>query len=520
MMIDAVMPENLAGLRIHMVGAKGTGMAALAEVLAAHGAILSGSDVADVFYTDAILNALGVSMHVGFDAALLPADVALVVHSAAYARDANPELLEAARRGLAILNYPEALGALSRRYDSSGIAGVHGKTTTTAFAGSLASALGLPATVLAGSAVASFGGRSTMIAGDSYFIAETCEYRRHFLNFRPRRIVLTSIESDHQDFYPTFEDIYAAFLDYLRLLPKGGELIYCADDAGAARAARDIRSERPDILFTSYGETADGDYRVSDYLSDSGEARFRLAGFAGDFILRVPGRHLALDATAALALVFSIFRDAKDAEDGEVHRTADGARPSAWSPMAEDIVRARSALALFAGSKRRSEILGEAGGVLFMDDYGHHPTAVRETIRGIKEFWPSRRLVVDFMSHTYSRTKALFGEFAACLDEADALVMHGIYASAREKADPDVTGRSLFEEVKRRDVSTGRSRPLFYSETVLGGIDEVAALLEPGDLFLTMGAGDNWKLGVALKDLRASADRRSSTGARTNKDER
>jgi UDP-N-acetylmuramate--alanine ligase len=503
MMLDTVLPEKLQGLRIHMVGAKGTGMAALAEILTASGARLSGSDVADVFYTDAILEALGVSMHVGFNSSLLPADAALVVHSAAYARDANPELLEAARRGLPILSYPEALGALSRRYDSSGIAGVHGKTTTTALAGSLASALGIPATVLAGSAVSSFGGRSTMIAGRRYLVAETCEYRRHFLNFKPRRIVLTSIESDHQDYYPTFEDIYSAFLDYLRLLPEGGELIYCADDAGAASAARDVRSERPDIILTPYGETASGDFRVEEYRSGSGEARFCLAGFEGDFILRVPGRHLALDAAAAAALAFSLLRDSRGGRIG-----------------AEDVARARSALALFSGSKRRSEILGEAGGILFMDDYGHHPTAVRETIRGIKEFWPGRRLVVDFMSHTYSRTKALFGEFAACLDEADALVMHGIYASAREIADPEVTGRALFEEVKRRDSSSGRSRPLCYSETVLGGLAEIAASLEPGDLFLTMGAGDNWKLGVALKELLGGTDRRTGIAASPKKEKR
>jgi len=488
------LPENLSGLRIHLVGAKGTGMAALAEILAARGAILTGSDVADVFYTDSILSAIGVGMSVGFEASHVPAGADFVVHSAAYSRDSNPELLEAARRGTPMLNYPEALGALSRHRDSSGICGVHGKTTTTAFAGSVAAALGLPATTLAGSAVASFGGRSTRIAGDRYFIAETCEYRRHFLNFRPRRIVLTSIESDHQDFYPTFGDIYAAFLDYLRLLPAGGELIYCADDPGAARAAKEISLERRDLALTPYGETAAGAYRVAGYRAGSGEARFSLQGFPGDFALKVPGRHLALDATAALALAFSIARD------------ADGAGGRDWAPSAAQLEASRGALAAFAGSKRRSEILGEAGGILFMDDYGHHPTAVRDTILGIKEFWPGRRVVVDFMSHTYSRTKALFEDFAACLDGADALVMHGIYASAREKPDPEVTGRGLFEAVKRRDSAAGRSRPLFYSESVLGGIDEVSAALRPGDLFLTMGAGDNWKLGAALKERLETSD--------------
>jgi UDP-N-acetylmuramate--alanine ligase len=486
--VASILPDSLSGLRIHLVGAKGTGVAALAEILSSLGARLSGSDIADVFYTDDILSALGVAMNIGFEATNLPADAAIVIHSAAYPRDSNPELLEAARRGLPILSYPEAIGALSRRSISAGICGVHGKTTTTAFVGSLASALGLPATVLAGSAVASFGGRCTVIHGDRFFVAETCEYRRHFLNFRPARIVLTSIESDHQDFYPTFEDIYRAFLDYLRLLPKAGELIYCADDPGAARAAAEIMAERADLKLTPYGETAEGDYRLSNYHVGSGKATFCLAGFPRDFSLRVPGRHLALDAAAALALAISILRETQGSE---------AIRPA-------DLDAAVAALAVFSGSKRRSEVLGEAGGVLFMDDYGHHPTAVRDTISGIKEFWPERRLVVDFMSHTYSRTKALFSEFASSLDGADAVVMHGIYASAREKPDPEVTGRGLFEAARGR---SKKDKPFFYYEGVLEGEVELVSFLKPGDLFLTMGAGDNWKLGEALiKDLAARSE--------------
>lgn len=490
------LPDSLAGLRVHLVGAKGTGMSALAEILSARGAILSGSDVPEVFYTDAILKALGVDLGVGFDADHLPPETSLVVHSAAYARDVNPELIEAARRGLPVMNYPEALGALSRRSDSSGIAGVHGKTTTTALAGSIIAALRLPATVLAGSAVSSFGGRSTIVRGDRYFVAETCEYRRHFLAFRPRRIVLTSIESDHQDFFPTYADIYSAFLDYLRLLPMGGELIYCADDEGSSSAAREIALERPDIAMTAYGESADGPFRLAGYAAGGGEATFRLAGFDLDFILRVPGRHIALDAAAAIALALSL--------SGCEKRAADRVREGFVSE-AEDLAAVREAVAGFSGSKRRAEILGEAGGVLFMDDYGHHPTAIRETIRGIKEFWPQRRLVVDFMSHTYSRTKALFHEFAGSLDGADAIVLHGIYASARERADPAVSGRRLFEEAEKRKPS----RPAFYFDGVLEGLDRIAASLRPGDLFLTMGAGDNWRLGAALLErLQAEGSRR------------
>jgi len=141
--------------------------------------------------------------------------------------------------------------------------------------------------------------------------------------------------------------------------------------------------------------------------------------------------------------------------------------------------------------------LGEAGGVIFMDDYGHHPTAIRDTIEGIRQFWPGRRLVVDFMSHTYSRTKALFHEFASCLDRADLAVLHKIYPSAREIPDPELSGRLLFEAVERSRRRAGGGETLFFDE-VLDGLDALDAMLEPGDLFLTMGAGDNWKLGAEL----------------------
>lgn len=494
-MSTSELPERLTGLAIHLVGAKGTGMAALAEILAARGARLSGSDVADTFYTDSILAGLGVRMSVGFEAGHLPLDAAMVIHSAAYRRDQNPELLEAERRGLPILVYPEALGALSTHRDSSGIAGVHGKTTTTAMAGSVAKALGLPATILAGSAVGSFGGRSTLMAGDRYFIAETCEYRRHFLHFSPGRIVLTSVESDHQDYYPTYADILTAFIEYGRRLSSGGELIYCADDPGAVEVADALAKERADIVMTPYGKSATGPWRLEWYRAGKGLASFKLEGLPGEFALRVPGEHLALDATAAVALGLSLLR---------TERGCPSELPPDQVLAATDLESLRAGLLSFSGSKRRAEILGEAGGVLFMDDYGHHPTAIRETIRGIKAFWPDRRLVVDFMSHTYSRTSALFGDFVASLDGADKVVLHRIYASARETADPSLSGRTLFEAVARRRRSLGRDEAddMRYYEDILDGEGELSGWLQEGDLFLTMGAGDNWKLGKALLEGR------------------
>lgn len=481
-MLSSSQMGDLKGRKVFLVGAKGTGMTALAEILSSRGAQLAGSDVPDVFYTDAILGSIGVDLVAGFDASLLPDDCGLVIHSAAYSRDSNPQLVEAARRGLPILSYPEALGALSRLQPSSGIAGVHGKTTTTAIAGSIARAMGLEATVIAGSAVSNFGGRSTMIGGLHHLIAETCEYRRHFLNFSPGRIVLTSVEPDHQDYYPAYADIAKAFEEYLESLPRGGGLIWCADDPGAHDVAHRAFAARPDIRSIPYGEKASGPYRLLSYEAGEGRAVFRLAGFDVDFELGLPGRHLALDAIAALALCLDVAEEGAAGAGRDPRLVAEAAR----------------AISSFSGSKRRSELVGEAGGIIFMDDYGHHPTAIAKTLEGIREFWPSRRLVVDFMSHTYSRTKALLGDFAVSLDLADRVVIHGIYASAREAQDPEVSGEILAARISARADRARHGGKVLYFEKPLDAVEGLLAELRPGDLFLTMGAGDNWKLGESL----------------------
>ncbi len=189
---------------------------------------------------------------------------------------------------------------------------------------------------------------------------------------------------------------------------------------------------------------------------------------------------MAMDAVAALALV-----DALVAEDSEV-----GTLRRGWTPERLEAVRA--SLESFRGSRRRSEIVGESGGVLVMDDYGHHPTAIRTTLRGLKSFYPQRRLVVSFMSHTYTRTAALLDEFASSFADADILFLHRIYGSAREQYSGGVDGHVLFERTK------AKGGVVHYVDEPLDALDELIGELKEGDLFLTLGAGDNWKLGRAV----------------------
>ena len=486
---------------VYFVGIKGTGVCALAEFLHGQGVRTRGSDVPEAFYTDAILGELGIPFHESFDPAHIDDDIDLVVHSAAYDAENNVELAEARRRGIPVSTYPDALGAYSAGFDSSGVAGVHGKTTTTAMCGCLARALGLPARVLVGSAVGSFGGKSTLVLGDRYFVAETCEYRKHFLAFRPNRIILTSVESDHQDFFPTYESIRDAFVEYCRLLPPGGQLIYCADDPGAAEVADIVRGEGRGVELVPYGFSVDGDYglasyRVSDDPIVGGTAAFRLNAFPEDLFLRVPGRHQALNAAAALALAGVLLKE----------EFGDG-----WND--ERRAAARGALGEFTGSKRRAELVGCAGGIVFMDDYGHHPTAIRSTLEGIRSFYPSRRIVVSFMSHTFTRTSALLDDFADSLSGADVLFLHRIYASARERFDGRLDGMSIHEKIAGfRGV---RAVPVLrYVDEPLEAIEPLKGVLRPGDLFLTLGAGNNWPLGVRLFEYYRGLDGDRAGGAR------
>ncbi|MDR2630213.1 MAG: UDP-N-acetylmuramate--L-alanine ligase [Spirochaetaceae bacterium] len=466
------------GARVYFIGIKGTGMCALAELLAHSGVFISGSDRDEVFYTDGILQDLGIPYHESFSPEHIPPGIDLVVYSAAYSFDTNPEMAEARNRGIPMLKYSDALGAYSVGFDASGIAGVHGKTTTTALAGTMIRSLALPAQVLAGSAVSAFGGHSTLKLGNKYFVAETCEYRKHFLAFHPRRVVLTSVEGDHQDFYPTYGSIRDAFIEYVRLLPLGGELIYCADDPGAREVAERIAREERGIALIPYGFTAPGDFGISALQVAGERLRMKVRCFPGELRLRIPGRHSALDATAALALVDSLVKN----EGG-------------WTEEKQE--KFRSGLEDFRGSRRRSEIVGEYGGILFMDDYGHHPTAIRTTLEGLKEFYPHRRLVVSFMSHTYTRTASLLDEFAASLEKADMVILHKIYASARESYQGGVTGRTLFE--KTQSLRDG----VYYMDEPEDAMEMLKQILKSGDLFLTLGAGDNWKLGKALADYYA-----------------
>jgi len=480
---------------VYCVGIKGTGVCAIAELINKAGAKVSGSDISEEFYTDAILKKLNIPFFEDFDPSHISKDINLIIHSAAYSADSNPELKRAEELNIPSVKYTDALGAWSSKFDSTGVCGVHGKTTTTAMCGVLMRAAGLPAQILVGSAVIDFDGMSTLTLpedGESkikskYFIAETCEYRKHFLSFHPKRIILTSVESDHQDYFPTYESIRDAFTEYCRLLPEGGQLFYCADDAGASEVARIIEKDMfpsgkiKNVKLIPYGFTASGDYRIVSAKTENARTVFSLAGFEGGIKLSIPGSHEVLNAAAALALTTEISKD----ENG--------------NPLASGQFQSvKNALENFKSTKRRSEIIGEARGIIFMDDYGHHPTAIKTTLDGLKKFYPGKRLIVSFMSHTFTRTAYLLEEFSKAFDDADIVFFHKIYASARENYKGGVNGNTLYERTAAVRNKKNTSKDTYYFEEYGDAFKPLCEILKSGDIFLTLGAGNNWPLGVKL----------------------
>ncbi len=424
-----------------------------------------------------------------------------VIYSSAYNAEKNPDLREAERKGIPSLLYSEALGAISRSAYSSGVCGVHGKTTTTGLVGTILKNLDLPSQVLAGSIISSFGDSCTMtsssfekksgdrgMSGNSYFVAETCEYQRHFMAFCPQKIILTSVESDHQDYYPTYNDIRDAFVDYICKLPLNGQLIYCADDKGACEASAIAHDRRKDIELIPYGEKASGDYKIEFGRVENGMHYFEIACL-GECAICVPGNHNVRNAAAAIALCCELIK-------------------SSGSDVLHNRQKIIDGLKNFCGGRRRSEIVGRkktplGQDVIFIDDYGHHPTAVNTTLAGYREFYKNHKIIVDFMSHTYTRTAALLEEFASSFESADTVVINKIYGSARENAGAaNVSGEILAQRTALHH------NDVHYCKEFEEAADFVLSLLNKdsgvqypdGYLVVTMGAGDNWKVGKLVME--------------------
>ncbi len=458
---------------VHFVGVAGAGMASLAELVLRGGGRASGCDVNPGETGDA-LRALGAEVWQGHDPVHVATAVA-VVTTAAVPQE-HPELAEARRRGIPVLKRAAALGAIVNRGTVVAVAGTHGKTTTTAMTATVLAEAGLNPTAFVGGQVPAWG--SGLRSGsDSLFVVEADEYDRSFYTLRPGIAVVTTVEADHLDVYGSLEAIEDAFAEFLEPLPQHGLLLACVDDPGArrllARFGRFGRGRR-----VGYGLDRAAALRAVDVETRGRGSRCivqRDGESLGELVLRVPGVHNlrnALGATGA-ALELGVGFD----------------------------VAAR-ALAGFGGVARRFQELGEARGVLVVDDYAHHPTEVAATIAGARAAHPNRRLVAAFQPHLYTRTRDFAEGFGAALARADQVWVTDVYP-AREAPIEGVDG-----EIVARAARDAGGREVHYHAEVDTLPEALAGALRPGDLCLMLGAGSITTAAHALVErLRGEEER-------------
>ncbi len=462
--------------QIHFVGIGGTGMCGLAEILLTLGYDVTGSDLSTGTEAVERLTRLGARVSAGHDAGHV-AGADLMVISSAIAAD-NPEVVAARRTGLPILKRGQMLAEIMRLKYGVAVAGAHGKTTTTSLIGHVLFCAGLDPTVVVGGRVRSLESNARL-GGGNIFVAEADESDGSFLEIRPTVAVVTNIDREHLDHYRNVDAIQDAFLSFIAGVPFYGAAVLCADDP-RVRAIRP-QVNRPVIL---YGFSPEANVRASHARCDGRQSRFAVwvdDREIGEFQVPLPGQHNILNALACIAVAFFL----------EV--------PS------EEI---RDALASFEGVGRRFETRAQAAGVTHLDDYGHHPTEIRAVLRAAREVFGTRRLVVLFQPHRYTRTAALHAEFAGAFADADLVVLTDIYA-AGEMPIQGVTG-----EVLRDQITVGSRVRVIYAPTEEAAVTAVSEALQAGDVLLTLGAGSVWRWGDAA--MQRLAERRPAPhGSRT-----
>ena len=448
--------DNLPELpaRVHFVGVGGIGMSGLARILHAWSCPVSGSDAARSDQTDALMLE-GIEVTIGHTALDHAAQADLVVISTAIRPD-NPEVLAARDAGKPVVKRARLLGLLARARICVAVAGSHGKSTTSGMLTIALQALGREPSYAIGAVIGSTGTNAAPGDGEA-MVVEADEFDRSFLQLRPDIALVNNIEFDHPDIFEDQAAYDDAFRQFAGLIRPGGTLIYAADDPGSARAFAGL-DLGADVRIVTFGESEGVDWRL--VTTEGGYEIVDVWGNSTPLALSIPGRHNARNATGAVAAL-------------------------AWLSIRPG--EAIAAVERFTGIGRRFELKGEADGVLVIDDYAHHPSEVRATLTAAVERYPDRRIVAIFQPHTYSRTRALLGDFADAFSAADHVVVLDIYPS-RETDSLGVSSHDLVALLPGA-VASGN-----LDET----LDYLAGELHPGDVALTLGAGDVTSLGYRI----------------------
>jgi len=460
------MSENIlkTAQKIHFIGIGGIGISAIARMLLLEGKNVSGSDRDDTKVTQELAKA-GAKIFIGANKDNIPADIDLVIYTVAIPAD-NAELIEAKNRGTVMLTYPETLNIISKQKYTIAVSGTHGKTTVTAMVAKVMIDAGLDPTVIVGSLI----GDTNFIMGKSkYLVVEADEYKKSFHNLEPSILVINNLDLDHLDFYKDLADIQDSFLHLAKKLPSDGFLI----------CNTKLPNLQPIIAGVKPARLHSGGCQIVDYSQLELKEK-----------LLVPGEHNRQNAKTALAVAKALGVDLKKAE---------------------------KSLTQFTGTWRRFEYKGKTkSGALVYDDYAHNPQKVAAALQGAREMFPDKRIVVVFQPHLFSRTKLLLNEFARAFNDADEIILTPIFP-AREAFDPTISSEILAEKIRKKKIQPpnplvrGESESPSLTRGGLGGVSSFSnfeqienylkSSLGPSDLLLTMGAGEQYKIGEALLTL-------------------
>jgi len=443
---------------IHFVGIGGIGMSGIAEVLLNLGYRISGSDMKETEVTRR-LQTLGCDIDYGHRRENVKEADVVVVSSAI--RPNNPELEVANERLIPVIPRAEMLAELMRMKVGIAIAGTHGKTTTTSLIATVLGAAGFDPTVVIGGRLNSIGSNAKLGQGE-FLVAEADESDGSFLKLMPTIAVVTNIDPEHLDYYKGIEEIKEAFLHFLNKIPFFGLAVLCLDHPN-------IQSLLPKLKkrFTTYGLTAQADFHAEEIEFDGLSAAFEVLYHrekVGRLRIRMPGLHSVYNALAAVATAFELDIPFKTVQE---------------------------ALKDFGGIQRRFQIKGEKKGVLIVDDYGHHPVEIIATLKAAKTGW-KRRVIAVFQPHRYTRTQTLFQDFLAAFYDADILILTDIYAAGEDRIE-GIESKGLFEGIREyghKDVT--------YLPSKKEIVDHLLRIVTPGDMVITLGAGDIWQVSEEL----------------------
>jgi len=451
--------DAVAGKRFHFIGAGGIGMSGLAHLLLKHQAVVTGSDQVHGPAISPLLQA-GARIKIGHDASYVDGPVEAVVVSAAI-RDDNPELQRARQRGCKVYKYAQMLGQLVNRYEGIAVAGTHGKSTTAGWLIYCLKQAGVDVNFIIGANISQLG-TSSATADSPYFVAEACEYDRSFLNLRPRVSCLLNIEQDHLDYYENEQQIVEAFCQFAAGTRADGVVLAHKCDANVCRV---IESLPASLRCETFGLEDDSNFSARNLRLQSGLPVFdvyRNGCHLGEGRSSLPGRHNVVNALAVVAMASHI------------------------GLPAEAVLQV---LPEFTGVDRRLAFKAQLKGITVLDDYAHHPTEIRASLQAIRQRYQPRRLWCVFQPHQYSRTRFLLDDFAESFTLADVTVVPEIYFVR----DTQAAQKQVNAEVLVRKIRASGSRALF--------IDDFTRICEylkeevtSGDLVVTMGAGDIWKV--------------------------